>query len=363
MSTTNNGDTGGTAMTRDNRRPRVATVLTLLIALAFTGSSALASKPGVPIAKTESVTHIKGTNGQLNGNINPRGVETSYYFQYGLTTAYGSQTKPVAVGSGTKPVKVGQLVTGLVPGEHYRIVAVYGNPAALVYGIDKSIKTGKSDKLRFVLGHGKEEQLTVSYGGSIDLTGSLTGPGNTSHGLILQQTRFPFTAAFATTGTPILSSRTGTFLFKLSRMTANTEYRILTTDARPLYSSTVTVHVTPHIVLHARPAGKSGSYRLYGTITPARPGAFVVLQQLLPQKANSKRSGPRPKGVGTVKLKRSASGKPSSFSIVLSLSGSYRYRAYVKLPKGALESGHSNNVLVRGPKVAAKKAKKKHKHK
>ena len=50
----------------------------------------------------------------------------------------------------------------------------------------------------------------------------------------------------------------------------------MTLDPRPLYSPVVTVHVTPRITLHVRSAGHTGLYRLYGTVSPARPGAHVI---------------------------------------------------------------------------------------
>jgi hypothetical protein len=351
-----------TSYQAQRRRHATAAAVGLVLALGLLPSGAPAATV-LPRASTGGVSHVKGTTGQLNGVVDPNGIETSYYFQYGPTIAYGAQSKPVPVGAGVKQVKVGQIVTGLLPGYHYRIAATYAGGAVPVFGKDKSFSGGKSTKLKFVVPHGKEEQLTVAYGGSIALTGSLTGLGNANHGLTLQATPFPYTAAFTTLGTPILSSRTGSFSFRLSKLTGSTELRVLTTDARPLYSQTVLIHVTPKIVLHIRPAGKPGRYRLYGTVVPAKAGAFVTFQQLLPQKANSKRSGPRPRAVGSVKLKR-AGASESRFSTVLTLTGTFRYRAFVKLPKGSLDSGHSNNVLVHAPAAAVKghkKHKKKHK--
>jgi hypothetical protein len=154
----------------------------------------------------------------------------------------------------------------------------------------------------------------------------------------------------------VLSTRTGTFLFRVSKLTQSTEFRVLTADSRPLYSPTMVVHVSPLIVLHVRPADH-GRYRFYGTVAPSKIRGAVVIQQLKPQKAGSKREGPKPHTVGSATLKR-ASSKVSRFSVVIALSGNFRYRAYVKLPKGPLVSGHSANVLVKAPKTATTK----HKH-
>ena len=63
----------------------------------------------------------------LNGTVNPNGGETAYHFQFGFTTAYGSNVPAVDVGAGhgTSPVSVSQSVGGLPPNivYHYRLVA------------------------------------------------------------------------------------------------------------------------------------------------------------------------------------------------------------------------------------------------
>jgi phosphodiesterase/alkaline phosphatase D-like protein len=64
---------------------------------------------------------------ELNGAVNPNGGDTTYHFEFGFTTAYGSDipAADVDAGSGTAAVQVSQLVTGLPPNVvyHYRLVA------------------------------------------------------------------------------------------------------------------------------------------------------------------------------------------------------------------------------------------------
>jgi hypothetical protein len=327
----------------------------IALALALSPQAFAAAKPRV---STGGVKHVRGSSGQLDAIVDPNGIETSYYFQYGPTIAYGSQTKPVSVGAGLKGVKVGQPVTGLLPGYNYRAVATNVN-GVVVFGQNKVFSGGKSAHLKFVVSKDKEDQQTVSYGGTAEVSGALTGLGNGNHGLTLQGSPFPFTAAFTALGSPIVSSPTGSFVFKVSKLTANTEFRVLTIDTRPLYSSIITVHVAPSIRLHVH-ALSGGRYHFYGTVSPRLSG-IVELQKLEPQKANSKRSGPKPHGAGGASLKRAGS-TSSRFSVILSgLSGTFHYRAYIKLPKGALVSGHSNNVLIHAPRTATKAGKKKKK--
>jgi hypothetical protein len=63
----------------------------------------------------------------LNGTVNANGGATTYHFQFGITTAYGSNVPATdaSAGSGTSAIAVTQLVSTLPPGVpyHYRLVA------------------------------------------------------------------------------------------------------------------------------------------------------------------------------------------------------------------------------------------------
>jgi hypothetical protein len=336
---------------------RLATVAAAAVCLALP-STALAVGEPKPHFGTGGVSHISGTTAELEGSVNTEGLATTYFFEYGPTVAYGLKSKEVAVPIPNPPkvVKVGQTVTGLLPGYHYRIVGRYtrnGKVEGPVNGTDRSFTGGKAGKLKFVVAKGREEQISSTYGSLLSLTGSLIGLGNAGKPLSLQATPFPFTASFTTLSGTVVSTRTGSFTFKVAKITQNTEFRFVALDPRPVYSPIVLVHVTPRITLHVRSAGRTGVYRIYGTVAPARPGAGVVVQQLLPQKAQSKRSGPRPHSVGTTSLKR-ATATLSRYSVIVNLSGTFRYRVFVRLPKGSLESGNSANVLIRAPKATGK---------
>jgi hypothetical protein len=78
-----------------------------------------------PTVVTEPVSSRIGTGATLNATVNPHGVESTYFFEYGLTAAYGSKTPQASAGSGSAAVPVGAEVSGLEFGSkyHYRIVA------------------------------------------------------------------------------------------------------------------------------------------------------------------------------------------------------------------------------------------------
>ena len=85
-------------------------------------TTASAAPPG---ATTSPATAIGATGATLNGSVTPNGLPTTYSFQYGTSTGYGSQTSPVSAGSGTTPIAVSATIAGLKAGQtyHYRLVA------------------------------------------------------------------------------------------------------------------------------------------------------------------------------------------------------------------------------------------------
>jgi hypothetical protein len=82
------------------------------------------SGPGI---RQEWTTHVASTSVTLGGSIDPNGASTTYYFQYGTTTGYGTDIPAppgASIGSGSGEVTVGQHVQELLPSTtyHYRIV-------------------------------------------------------------------------------------------------------------------------------------------------------------------------------------------------------------------------------------------------
>ena len=81
------------------------------------------------------------TTATLSGGVYPNGLDTTYYWQYGTTTSYGSQTAAVDIGAGQAPVSVTGALSGLAPGTtyHYRLVA--HNNDGTMYGYDSELTT------------------------------------------------------------------------------------------------------------------------------------------------------------------------------------------------------------------------------
>ncbi len=96
-----------------------------------------------PNAHTEPASAVSGTGATLNGKIEANGLPTTYRFEYGTSTGYGS-TAPSpegSAGSGTAPQTVSTTVVGLRPEAiyHYRVVAT--NSDGTTYGTDQEFDT------------------------------------------------------------------------------------------------------------------------------------------------------------------------------------------------------------------------------
>lgn len=85
--------------------------------------------PGV---STGPASQVGKNSATLTAVISPNKQATSYYFQYGTSTAYQSQTTAATIAAGTTAVTVAQTVTGLEARTifHFRIVALHNNAPA-----------------------------------------------------------------------------------------------------------------------------------------------------------------------------------------------------------------------------------------
>jgi uncharacterized delta-60 repeat protein len=97
---------------------------------------------GAPVTlNTLAAAPIGLTTATLNGSVNPNGAVTSAWFEYGLTTGYGSTTSTQAISNGTSAMPVSANLTGLAAFTtyHFRVVAQNGMTTA--YGADLSFTT------------------------------------------------------------------------------------------------------------------------------------------------------------------------------------------------------------------------------
>jgi len=369
------------------------TGLALALPLASQAASNKASSPGPPLVSTGSFTHANGSSAVLEGSVDPRTLATTYYFQYGPTTAYGSQSTPASLpAGGTTKVKVSRAVTGILLGYHYRLVAT--NADGTKDGHDRvlNLKKKQVKQSGFVL---PSAFAPTPVGGTFVLSGTLTGLGNANRAIALQASPYPYRTPFAAVGAPITTNAVGGFSFRVSNLFTSTRFRIVTVGAPVLSSAIVTEEVVVRVLLKARSSRAGGLVRLYGTVTPAEVGAHIFFQlekskaeeETKPGKvekppkiekpskhAKGRKGGSGGGGGSGGKSERSerppafltkfstvvkrATKSFSRFSIVVKIRTTGHYRAYVVIPAGPLASGHSQTILLHAAPGSPTKGKK-----
>ena len=144
--------------------PALAAAVALLAPATAFGSA-------IPTATTGIASSISTRSATLNASVNPNGLATTYAFQYGTTTNYGSQTSTKSIGSGTTTVSVQVGISNLTSGTtyHYRVVAT--NPLGTAAGADATfVSVAELPALTL----GKPSLVTES---SFTLTGTVNPSG------------------------------------------------------------------------------------------------------------------------------------------------------------------------------------------
>lgn len=106
-------------------------------------SEAFRTASAPPVAETLPAKQVSSYSAALKARVKPNGEPTTYYFEYGTSTAYGNRipTVGVSVGDGGLFVPLGQLLHDLQPSTtyHYRVVASNGTGTS--EGADRQFTT------------------------------------------------------------------------------------------------------------------------------------------------------------------------------------------------------------------------------
>lgn len=311
------------------RRRGAAVALAATLALAAP-AVAQATVPAVSTGKAGAVTFDSAT---LGGSVNPKGADTSYYFQYGLTKGYGLQTTILGAGAGTHNVPVAIAVAGLQPLTvyHYRLVAV--NASGPTIGADKTFLTKKVPLSLAILA----SPNPVVWGGAITVQGSLSGTGNGHREVVLQANAFPFTAGFVNVGNAELTTPTGGFSFAVLGLAQATQYRVVTTTNPPVISPIASEGVAVRIKARMGRIGPHGKALFVGTVSPALDGVGVAIMH--------ETHGREVFVKGSVL--RHATATSSRFSRVVAVKRGGVYHVLVHFTSGPLVSTYSAPLIAR----------------
>ena len=206
-----------------------------VVAMALVAPTA-AMAVGAPGVSTGGVSNLATTSVVLNGAVSPKGLPTTYVFQYGTTRAYGAQTPPVPVGGGTATVKVSSGIGALESHTtyHYRILAT--NAHGITPGSDHVFTTHKIPLSLQIAG----APNPVLFSDPFTVQGTLAGTGGAGRVVALQFNPFPYLTGFKVLGNPEVTNAVGGFSFPVFGTLVNTQFRVVTTAA-PFIASPVLV--------------------------------------------------------------------------------------------------------------------------
>jgi hypothetical protein len=105
--------------------------------------SAAAPAGPVPVVATGPATSVTASTARVNAAINPEGLATTYYFQYGTSVSYANKTATANLAAGSTGVLVSALLSNLRTNTtyHFRIVAANANGTSR--GTDATLKTAR----------------------------------------------------------------------------------------------------------------------------------------------------------------------------------------------------------------------------
>lgn len=107
-------------------------------------------EPGVPSVTTKAPTYRSQSTAVLDGSINPNGVQTSYWYEYGLTNALGSMSPQQLIGGGYLTYPAPALISGLSSNTNYYFRIAGQNQYGKVYGGIETFKTTTTPPIVYV---------------------------------------------------------------------------------------------------------------------------------------------------------------------------------------------------------------------
>jgi len=249
-------------------------ILTLAAWALLAPAAAVAAAPG---ASTGNATNVTATTATLTGTVNPNKEETSYFFEYGTTTAYGTKT-PVQTVGGNAGKAVDAAISGLSPNTlyHFRLVAT--NPSGTETGNDKTFTTTAPFNVPPGPGPGPgatalscaASPVKVTFGRTTTISGTLTGPNSGGVKVQLEEDPVPYDDGFKKVGSEVTTDASGKFSIAV-KPTVNTRYQAVAKSSPPVTCTAVQVLVRHRVTLRVSDstAFRGQRVRFRGAVAPA----------------------------------------------------------------------------------------------
>ena len=253
--------TGGSAASSGGSRSTTSAAVSLVHAL---------NAPAVPpVVSTGAASNIATSTATLSGSVNPEGDDTSYRFQYGLSSGgvltFG--TTSLDAGSGSSPVSVSMDVSGLQPGQIYLFRIVAENSSGTTDGAEMTVTTLVAAAPTVTTASANGVGLTsVTLGGTVN-----SNAADTSYHFEYGTTKaFGSQTAAVDAGSGTTASQVSTFVTGL-RLGTTYVFRLVATNASGTTTGLTQVFTTATAVTVATAAASSVTAvgaTLNGTVSP-----------------------------------------------------------------------------------------------
>jgi hypothetical protein len=238
------------------------------------GADETFSTGNAPGVTTSAASSVGSTTAKLNGSLDPNGQSTSWYFEYGTSTSYGTKTSSKSAGSGTASTGVSASVSGLTAGSTYHFRLVATNASGATYGSDQSFTTA-----------GPPAVQTNAAANIATTAATLTGTVDPKGRSTTWYFDYGTTTAYGSrTASQSAGSGTGAEAVSVtvSNLTAGTayHYRIVATSSAGTGTGADVGFTTLPAVTMAKPASKvvAGHYvKLSGTVSGGQTGVSVTV--------------------------------------------------------------------------------------
>lgn len=248
------------------------TVISICLAIGCLAATAGTALAGAPTAVTTAASGLTGTTATLNGSVNPNKEVTTYRFEYGTTTAYGSQT-PADTVSGNNPKAVSAGITALSPSTTYHFRVVAENPSGKSEGADMTFTTPAAGPAAVTIA---ATPRVVTFGKPVTIAGTVAGRPNDQ--VEVEQTPYPFTDPFKNAGQG-MTDAAANYSFQVTPA-LNTRYHVVA-KSPPATSADIDVLVRTKVGLRLsdRTPARGQRVRFRGTVLPAHDGQTVRIQK------------------------------------------------------------------------------------
>lgn len=224
-----------------------------------------------PSVSTRNASGVTGSGATLNAGINPRGLATNVYFEYGTSTSYGTRTPTVPIGAGSSTVSATAPVGGLRPNTRYNFRAVATSAAGVTRTSNRTFTTSRVPTGVAIT----PSTVKPKWGTGLTIQGSVTGSGTTP--IAVEKLDFPFTGQWVQLATAT-SNSSGAFTATVPPLFATVRLRVATRTSTVITSGVSTVSVAVKVGLKTRRVS-SRRTRLEGTIWPAVASGRASLQR------------------------------------------------------------------------------------